>query len=101
MNHVILILLSENVLQLQVIREKLARIDEPLILGRRAARVHPRQVALEAAHGPVEEAAHRLVVVLLVRRSDHQSHRAVGHTRVHGAYSPQRSAAPAWAPRPH
>lgn len=101
MNHVILILLSENVLQLQVIREQLARIDKPLILGGRATRVHPRQVVLEASHGPVEEAAHRLVIVLLVGRSDHKSHRVVGRTRLHGAYSPCGTLAAAWARRPH
>lgn len=86
----ILVLLSENILQLQVVREKFARIHKPLILGGRPARVDSGQVVLEFLHGPVEEAADGLVVVFLVRRFDDQSHRAVGRARLHGAYSPQR-----------
>lgn len=69
----IFILFSENIFQLQVIREQSARIHQPLILCRRLAGVHLGEVALQPAHGPVQEAADGLVGVLLVGRFDDES----------------------------
>lgn len=84
-NHMIFILFSENIFQLQVIGKQSARIHQSLILCGRLAGVNVGEVRLQPAHGPVQKAVDGLVGVLLVGRLDDEGHRVAHHALLHAA----------------
>lgn len=84
-NHMIFILFSENIFQLQMIRKQSARIHQSLILCRRLTGVHLGEVGLQLAHSPLQKAADGLVGVFLVGGLDDEGHRVLHHALVHAA----------------
>lgn len=87
----IVILFSENIFQLQMIRKQSARIHQSLILCRRLTGVDFGEVSFQLAHGPVQEAADGLIGVFLVGRFDDEGHRVIHQALLHAARTDSRS----------